>query len=114
MVIVPLSELTSDSLDTLINTRNADGLLILLPKYTRRTKESQIESWRQLESDLLQKRFNIPIYFAWEDAALQVHTSSITFLLIQSRISIAMLTEFQAILTLKDLLTSSVEIFTNW
>jgi RNase H-fold protein (predicted Holliday junction resolvase) len=72
MVIVPFSDLKSDTLDVLVNQRNADGVLILLPKYTRRTKETQLEAFRQLEADLVNRKFNVPVYFAWEDASLQV------------------------------------------
>jgi len=71
VVVVPLAALTPAKLRTLLRTRLASALLLVLPRDLDTLSASALQRFRQLEKYLATQQWDVPIYFAFDDAYLQ-------------------------------------------
>eukprot|EP01122_Echinamoeba_exundans_P010322 TRINITY_DN3839_c0_g1_i1.p1 TRINITY_DN3839_c0_g1~~TRINITY_DN3839_c0_g1_i1.p1 ORF type:complete len:564 (+),score=156.74 TRINITY_DN3839_c0_g1_i1:51-1694(+) len=65
LLVVPIEQLSAASLDDILNTKQAAGLLLLLPKEGQQLTVEQQAEWSEVETRLATESFAVPIYFAF-------------------------------------------------
>jgi len=71
IVMIPLADFDVALLDELINERQAEALLILLPRDSSLLTPDLLQKWRGYETQLFEREVKIPVYFAFEDQELK-------------------------------------------
>src|SRR5690349_14727093 len=77
VVVVPVAALTPAKLRTLLRTRLASALLLVLPRDLATLSATAQSRLRALESHLATRQWDVPIYFAFDDAHLEGMVASL-------------------------------------